>query len=337
MSNSLVQKKAAAVSTSDRRSALRTRASGLLSERVVEGLFILVVLIGLIASPDFLTPFNIDSLLHQAAIVGILAVGQYLVIVSGGFDLSVGSVVALTSISVATMASEIGGLAIPFAVLIGGSMGLLGGLAVTLGRIPPFVATLGVLGIARGLAFTVSTQGIVVTDPFLSSLNRASVLGLPVVAIIWLVVVALVYAFLHTTRIGTYIFAVGGNIDSARLAGVPVARVQLTTYILSGSLAGLAGVLFVARSSSGSPGVAGGWELDTIAAVVIGGVSLFGGAGNLLRAMLGVLIYLMLTNIMNLVNVDAYLQNVLKGVLIFMAVAAFAIAQRPNRTGRTTT
>ncbi|MEW1986722.1 ABC transporter permease [Pseudarthrobacter oxydans] len=336
MSNSLIQNRKT-VSPLKRKGTLRTRTSELISERVVEGLFILVVLIGLIASPDFLTPFNIDSLLRQAAVVGILAIGQYLVIVSGGFDLSVGAVVALTSISLAAMVSEMGELAIPVAVLIGASMGLLSGLAVTVGRIPPFVATLGVLGIARGLAFTVSTQGIVVTNQFLTTLNKASVLGIPLVAIIWLVVIASVYALLHTTRVGTYIFAIGGNPDSARLAGVPVARVQLTTYILSGSLAGLAGVLFVARSSSGSPGVAGGWELDTIAAVVIGGVSLFGGSGNLLRAMLGVLIYIMLTNIMNLLNVDAYLQNVLKGALIFMAVAAFAIAQRRNQTGRTTT
>jgi ribose/xylose/arabinose/galactoside ABC-type transport system permease subunit len=337
MSNSLIEKKNTAISTENRSKKLRTRASELLSERVVEGLFILVVLMGLIASPDFLSPFNIDSLLRQAAIVGILAIGQYLVIVSGGFDLSVGSVVALTSISLAAMVSEMGEMAIPVAVLIGASMGLLSGLAVTVGHIPPFVATLGVLGIARGLAFTVSTQGIVVTNQFLAELSKASILGIPLVAIIWLIVIAVVYALLHTTRVGTYIFAIGGNVDSARLAGVPVARVQLMTYILSGSLAGLAGVLFVARSSSGSPGVAGGWELDTIAAVVIGGVSLFGGSGNLLRAMLGVLIYLMLTNIMNLLNVDAYLQNVLKGALIFMAVAAFAIAQRRNRTGRTAT
>jgi ribose/xylose/arabinose/galactoside ABC-type transport system permease subunit len=206
-------------------------------------------------------------------------------------------------------------------------MGLLSGLAVTVGHIPPFVATLGVLGIARGLAFTVSNQGIIITDQTILDINEGKVGPLPLVAIIWAVVVAAVWALLRLTRTGTYIFAIGGNADSARLAGVPVARIQLTAYVLSGCLAGLAGILFAARSSSGSPGIGSGWELDTIAAVVIGGVSLFGGSGSLPRAMLGVLIYLMLTNVMNLANVDTYVQNVLKGTLILAAVTIPALVQ----------
>jgi ribose/xylose/arabinose/galactoside ABC-type transport system permease subunit len=311
-----------------------TRVREALGTRAVEALFLLVVLVGFIASPNFLTTFNMESLLRQAAVLGVLAVGQYVVIVSGGFDLSVGAVVALTGMVTASTVSELGLLSVPLAVVVGGLMGLLSGLAVTLGRIPPFVATLGVLGVARGLAFTVGNQGIVITDPTLLDVNDASVGPVPLVALVWLAVAGLVFAFLRLTRTGTYVFAVGGNADSARLAGVPVDRIRIAAYVLSGCLAGLAGVLFAARSSSGSPGIASGWELDSIAAVVIGGVSLFGGSGRLPRAMLGVLIYLMLTNIMNLVDVDAYVQNVLKGALILAAVIIPALVQRRGLIGR---
>jgi ribose/xylose/arabinose/galactoside ABC-type transport system permease subunit len=311
-----------------------TRVREALGSRAVETLFLLVVLVGFIASPNFLTTFNMESLLRQAAVLGVLAVGQYVVIVSGGFDLSVGAVVALTGMVTASTVSEVGLLSVPLAMAVGGLMGLLSGLAVTLGRIPPFVATLGVLGIARGLAFTVGNQGIVITDPTLLDVNDASVGPVPLVALLWLAVAGLVFAFLRLTRTGTYVFAVGGNADSARLAGVPVDRIKVAAYVLSGCLAGLAGVLFAARSSSGSPGIASGWELDSIAAVVIGGVSLFGGSGRLPRAMLGVLIYLMLTNIMNLVDVDAYVQNVLKGALILAAVIIPALVQRRGLIGR---
>jgi ribose/xylose/arabinose/galactoside ABC-type transport system permease subunit len=314
----------------------RSRVLGVLSSRAVEGLFLFIVLMGFIASPNFLTTFNLDSLLHQAAILGILAVGQYVVIITGGFDLSVGAVVALASMVTAASVGSVGVLSIPIALAVGGLTGALSGLAVTIGRIPPFVATLGVLGIARGLAFTVGNQGIIIDDSTILNINDAKIGVIPLVAVIWAVVVAVVYLFLHMTRTGTYLFAVGGNADSSRLAGVPVARIQMTAYIVSGCLAGLAGVLFAARSSSGSPGIAAGWELDTIAAVVIGGVSLFGGSGSLLRAMLGVLIYLMLTNIMNLANVDTYLQNVLKGAIILAAVTIPAVVQRHSFIGRRT-
>lgn len=314
--------------------SLRSRLGGSLSAHAVEGLFLLLVIVGYVSSPNFLTAFNVGSLLHQAAILGILAVGQYVVIVSGGFDLSVGAVVALTGMVTASTAVDIGLWCLPLGILVGGAMGALSGLAVTVGRIPPFVATLGVLGIARGLAFTVNNQGVIISDERILNINEATIGPIPLVAIIWLVVVALVYALLCLTRTGTYLFAIGGNADSSRLAGVPIARVQVTAYVLSGCLAGLAGILFVARSSSGSPGIGAGWELDTIAAVVIGGVSLFGGSGSLPRAMLGVLIYLILTNIMNLANVDTYVQSILKGTLILLAVTIPALAERRTLSRR---
>ncbi|WP_301312569.1 ABC transporter permease [Promicromonospora umidemergens] len=320
--------------TSGTWSRVAGRSRRILGEHAVETLFVGVVLLGFIASPNFLTTFNVNSILQQAAVLGILAVGQAVVIISGGFDLSVGSVVALSTMVTASTIAEFGLLSIPVAVLAGGAMGAVSGLAVTWARIPPFVATLAVLGIARGLAFTIDNQGIVISDAQLVAFHAAHVGPVPLVALVWLAIVVLVHLLLRFTRTGTHWYAVGGNLETARLAGVPVARVQLKAYLLSGCLAGLAGVLFAARSSSGSPGIAAGWELDSIAVVVIGGVSLLGGAGNVLRVALGVLIYLMLANVMNLVNVDTYLQNVLKAVLILSAVTIPLFVQRRGQARR---
>jgi ribose/xylose/arabinose/galactoside ABC-type transport system permease subunit len=299
-----------------------------LSSRVVELLFLAMLVAGFIASPNFLTTFNLQGLLSQAAVLGILAIGQCVVIVSGGFDLSVGAVAALSSMVVAAALDTLGPLAIPAAVLCGGLLGALSGLAVTIGRIPPIVATLGVTGIAQGLAFTISDRGIVVTSESFLQIEATSFGFVPLLALLWVVVIVAVHAFMRHTRTGTHLYAVGGNADSARLAGVPVARVQMAAFVFSGLMAGLAGVAFATRASSGLPGLGVGWELDTIAAVVIGGVSLYGGSGVLPRAMLGVLTYLMITNILNLADVDSYLQNVLKGVVILAAVAVPAVMRR---------
>ncbi|WP_251454081.1 ABC transporter permease [Microbacterium sp. Marseille-Q6648] len=291
-----------------------------LGRHLVEILFLVVVLLGYIASPNFLTEFNVYGLLQQASVLGLLALGQAVVIISGGFDLAVGSVLALSTMVTAVTISDLGLLSVPVAIGAGAAMGAISGIAVTWGRIPPFVATLAVLGIARGLAFSIDNQGIIITDANLLALNATRFGPVPLSAVIWVLMVVLVAAMLRFTRTGTHLYAVGGDIDSARLAGVRVGWVRFKAFLLSGALAGLAGVLFAARSSSGSPGIAVGWELDTIAIVVIGGVSLFGGSGSVVRVALGALIYLMLTNIMNLVNVDTYAQNVLKAILILAAV-----------------
>ncbi|MGC3955239.1 MAG: ABC transporter permease [Propionicimonas sp.] len=298
----------------------------------VEALFLVVVLVGFIVSPNFLTVFNIDSVLHQAAILGILAIGQFFVIVSGGFDLSVGALVALTTMVTASSLAQWGSGGVLIAIVVGLAMGALSGVAVTWARIPPFVATLGVMGVARGLAFTISNEGILIDDPTLLWLDNAGVGPVPLVAVLWLVLALLAWILMSKTRPGTYLYAVGGNEDTARLAGIPIGRIRMAAYVLSGGLAGIAGVLFAARSHSGSPGIASGWELDSIAAIVIGGVGLFGGSGHVLRAMLGVLVYLMLTNVMNLAGVDTYLQTVLKGLLILAAVSIPALVNARRRS-----
>jgi len=327
--------RAAAGSPVGARRTPAARIVGLLGRHVVETLFVVVVCLGYIASPNFLTEFNVYGLLQQSAVFGILALGQAVVIISGGFDLAVGSVIALCTMVTATTIGGIGLLSVPVAILAGAAMGALSGIAVIWARIPPFVATLAVLGIARGLAFSLDDQGVIIADPAFLAMNSLRFGPVPFSAVVWVIVVAIVAAILRFTRTGLHWFAVGGNADSARLAGVRIGWVRFQAFLLSGALAGLAGVLFAARSSSGSPGIAVGWELDTIAIVVIGGVSLFGGSGSVVRVALGALIYLMLTNIMNLVNIDTYAQNVLKAVLILAAVTVPLVVNDRIRKRRT--
>jgi ribose/xylose/arabinose/galactoside ABC-type transport system permease subunit len=283
--------------------------------------FLAMVALATFLAPTFLTPFNIENLLGQSAIIGLLTVGQFLVVLSGGFDLSVAAVLALSSVIFARSA-ELGLL--PAALLALGAavgLGIVNGLTVTWGRVPPLIATLAMMGIARGLAFSVSNGSVRMdNEPFSDFADRA-VAVLPVPAIVWLGFAALVYAFLRLSRYGLHIYAVGGREDTARLAGVPVGRVKLLVYAISGLLAGVGGILYVARSSSGQPQVGAGWELDTIAAVVIGGASLFGGAGSLVKVTVGVLIYMMIRNVLNLMGTDPYLQDMLTAVVIFGAVA----------------
>jgi ribose/xylose/arabinose/galactoside ABC-type transport system permease subunit len=281
-------------------------------------------------SPLFLTPLNLENLLRQSAIIGLLAIGQFLVILTGGFDLSVGAVLALSSVLVAQLSATSLPLALLAGVGAGALLGLANGLAVTRGRIPPFVATLAMLGIARGLAFAVSENSVTLRDATLRALNAGVIGFVPALALVWLLIAALVAAFLQLTPMGLHIYAVGGREETARLAGVDVARTKLLVYTLAGCLAGVAGILFAARSSSGMPHVGAGWELDSIAAVVIGGVSLAGGRGSLAKAMAGVLVYMAIRNLMNLLGMDPYFQDMLKAGIILAAVG-LRVRSIPNR------
>lgn len=295
-------------------------------------IFLGMVVLATLFVPNFFTPYNVQSLLGQATVLGLLATGQFLVILSGGFDLSVGAVLALGSVVFAVYAAEYGLLAgTALAVGAGALLGLVSGIAVTKGGVPPFIATLGTLGIARGLAFTVSERSVILENDLFRGFSFASIGFVPLQAVVWILIAAAVYAFMRRSKTGLRVYAVGGAEDTARLAGVSVDRVKLLVYTASGCLAGVAGILFVARSGSGLPQVGNGWELDSIAAVVIGGTALFGGRGSLPKAMVGVLIYMTIRNVMNLLGLDPYLQDILKAAVIFTAVG---LGVRRAREGR---
>lgn len=281
--------------------------------------------------PTFLTTGNIGNLLSQSALLGILATAQFLVVLSGGFDLSVAAVMALSSLVFASNFGLGAGTAAVLAIGAGGACGLFNGFVVTRGRVQPLIATLAMMGLARGLAFEISEKSILVSDRVIVALRGfGGMISVP--TMVWIVVVIVAASWLATTRQALHLYAVGGNELTARLAGVAVDRIKLGTYVASGLLAGLAGTVLVVRSSSGVPLGGTGWELDTIAAIVIGGTSLFGGEGKLVRAMAGVLIYQMISNVMNLRGIDPFYQDIVRAAVIIAAVGLSMLRQ--SRSGR---
>jgi len=273
----------------------------------------------------FFTSDNILTLLRQASFNAIMAAGVSVVIITAGIDLSIGSVWALSSVVMAFVCVN-KGLAWTLSVLIGLAVGLacgiVNGWGVTLLRIPPFVATLGMMSIARGLA-EVITGGFQISglpDAF-QWWGQGDIFGVPVPVIVAVGVIVLTWALLRFTRLGRYIYAVGGNEAAAHLSGVPVNRVKLFVYAYCGTLAALAGLLATARMGSVRPSDALGYELDAIAASVIGGISLMGGQGSVLGTAIGAALIGVLRNGMVLLDVSAFWQKVVIGVVIIIAVA----------------
>ncbi|NPV65862.1 MAG: ABC transporter permease [Anaerolineae bacterium] len=294
-------------------------------------LLTLVVFFSL-ASDRFLQSRNLVNILVQNAPVIVMAVGMTMAMLVGGIDLSVGSVAALAgAISAGLIVRD--GLSVYAGMLVGLvvglAIGLLNGVLVVYGKLPPFVATLATMGIARGLTL-VYTEGRPISgmgDAY-TFWGSGVVAEVPVPVIVWLVIVALAYLLLTQTRFGLHVYAIGGGEETARLAGVAVNRVKLLTYGISGLLAGLAGLLLTARLWSAQPQVAVGFELNAIAAAVLGGVSLFGGVGSVLGAVVGALIVGVLGNGMNLLRVASYPQQVIQGIVLVLAVAVDMYTKR---------
>nr|WP_255574314.1 ABC transporter permease [Austwickia sp. TVS 96-490-7B] len=283
-----------------------------------------------IATPDFLTAQNLLNVGVQAAVVAVLAFGMTFVIITAGIDLSVGSVAALAAIS-AGWATTSAGLPGWMALLVGPAVGLLAGavcgLAVAYAKLPAFIATLAMLSIARGLTLVIS-GGRPVEMPDAVTWLGADLGPVPVPVLI-LILAALITAFvLRRTVFGLSLFAVGGNEEAARLAGLPVARLTASVYALSGLFAGIAGLVLAGRLASAQPQAASGYELDAIASVVIGGASLSGGTGKASGTLVGALVLAVIRNGLNLLNVTAFWQQVVIGLVIALAVGFDVIRQR---------
>jgi ribose transport system permease protein len=302
------------------------------------GLIVLLILFGGLTYfvHDFMTGANMENLSRQVAVYGIIAVGQLLVILTAGIDLSVGSVIGLTGCMTAELIVH--GTGVPVAILAGlaagAAIGVFNGVLVAHGKLPPFIVTLGMLGIARGLVLVLTDAKSVgpLPDSFANIANGSDRwLHLP--NLLWmLIVVVVVTAFvLRRTVFGRYIYAVGSNPESARLAGVPVTRVLVSVYAIAGLLAAVGGVLLASRLSAGIPTTGTGYELNAIAACVIGGASLFGAKGGAFGAVAGALIVGTLQNGGNLQNFDPFYLQIVIGALILVAVA---FDQFQSRRGR---
>src|SRR5438552_3590055 len=289
------------------------------------GILVLLIFIAalILTTSDFLTLTNLDNLVRQVTVFAILSVGELFVILTGGIDLSVGSILGLSGGVTALILAS--GASIPVAILVGLgvglAVGLINGLLVTQLKLPPFIATLGMLGVARGLVLLLTGAKTIAPLPdAFTAIANGFILGLP--SLFWiLILVTIVAAFvLGRTVFGRYVYAVGSNAESARLSGVPVNIVLLVVYSISGVLAGFAGVCPPSRLGAGIPTAGTGYELQAIAGAVIGGASLSGAKGRAIGAVLGALIMGMLANGGNLLGIDPFYLQIAIGLLIILAV-----------------
>jgi ribose/xylose/arabinose/galactoside ABC-type transport system permease subunit len=294
-------------------------------------LLLSVVILSFI-SDAFLTVNNLMNVLRQVSINGILAVGMTLVILTAGIDLSIGSLMAVSAVIAASIVA--GNPDAVFLALVAGiaASGVLGGVTGTMStklNVAPFIATLAMMTIARGIAL-IYTNGrpITIDSSAFRYLGQGYIGPVPVPVVIFALVTAIVSFILYKTKFGRYIYAVGGNENAANVSGIRVHRVKIWVYIINGALSGLAGILLASRISSGQPNSGLGYELDAIAAVVIGGTSLFGGRGTMLGTIVGVLIIGVINNGLNLLNVSSYWQQIIKGLIIAGAVILDQRAKR---------
>ncbi|MEU9198628.1 ABC transporter permease [Streptomyces sp. NPDC048332] len=302
------------------------------------GVLAALVIVGGITEPDaFLDTGNLQLILTQASVIGVVTVGMTFVIIGGGIDLSVGAMVALASVWATTLATQDFGFAgILFtAVLVGLGAGLVNGVLIAYGRLVPFIATLAMLASARGLALNITdgkTQIVTVKSVLDLGLPDAYVLGVPPLVMMFAVVTVVGWLVLNRTTFGRRTVAVGGNAEAARLAGIDVRRQRLYLYLLSGLCCGIAAFMLIILSGSGQNTNGNLYELDAIAAAIIGGTLLSGGRGTIVGSVLGVLVFTTITNIFALNNLQSDVQQIAKGAII---VAAVLVQRRTSAHGET--
>lgn len=308
-------------------SALMRRLRGRTALRISGLLWVLIAMCiaAALISDAFLNPFNLINVARQVALFGIVSVGMTFVILTAGIDLAVGSIIAVTAVTSALLlnADAPVALVIPAGLAIGVLLGAINGAGITLGRLPPFIMTLGMMVMGRGLAMTIS-DGHPIHFPDASGefawLGQGHVLRLPVPVWIFAAVASVAYVVLRYTAFGRNIYAVGSNPEAARLAGIDVRLVVFAVYVISGALSSLTALIFVSRLTVGEPVAGVGMELEAIAVTVIGGTSLFGGEGSVLGTVIGAAIFAVLANILNLAGVSPFTQQIVKGAIIVLAV-----------------
>ena len=284
-----------------------------------------------IASDAFFTQANLLNVLYQAAPVGIMAAGGTLVFIAGGFDLSVGAIAAMSGVVAATAADELGAvMALTVGALTGLALGIGNGILTTLGRINAFIATLASSIIIRGIALAVTGGFLVsVDDPTFAVLGTSELAaGLRYPVLVWLAFALFCGFLLWRTRFGRYVYASGGNPEAARLSGVRVGLVRAATFAISGLSGGIAGVILTSQIGTGQAEANPGIEFDAIAAIIIGGTSILGGEGAIWRSVLGALMFQLIANGFNLMNVQPVYQRVFLGAIMLAAVGLDAWARR---------
>ncbi|WP_306213710.1 ABC transporter permease [Actinoplanes sp. RD1] len=292
------------------------------------GVLIVLVIIGIITRPELYgdaswVSGNIWTILKQASAIGVVTVGMTFVIIGGGIDLSVGAIVAVAGVWSTTLATQsYGTLGMIFtAVLVGVVVGLINGILISYGRLVPFIATLAMMVAARGLAAQISgKQTQVSSNTTINNIASNEILGIPVLVIILALVVAAGWVLLNRTTFGRRTVAIGGNVEAARLAGINVRLHTVLLYALSGLCCGIAAIMLTSQATSAQAAMANLYELDAIAAAIIGGTLLSGGRGTIVGALFGVLVFSTITNLFAINNLSTEVQNMVKGGIIVAAV-----------------
>lgn len=286
------------------------------------GLLVLCIILSIL-TPRFLTINNLRNVFTQVSVNAVIAAGMTFVILTGGIDLSVGSILAIAGAVAAAIVKSTGNvfLAVIAALAIGAIIGLLNGIIIARGKIQAFIATLVSMTVFRGVTY-VYTNGTPVSglgQKFMV-LGNDKILGMPIPVIVTVIIFLLSYYILDQTRYGRYVYSIGGNEDTARLSGINTNKVKTLVYVISGAMAAVSGIIVTSRIGSASPNAGSGFELDAIAAVVLGGTSLAGGEGSIVGTIIGAVIIGVLNNGLNLMNVSPFYQLIVKGLVILLAV-----------------
>lgn len=295
--------------------------------------FLVIFIVFSLLNENFLSINNVLNIIVQSSIIAIIAVGQTMVILTSGIDLSVGSIVGAVGIGIGLM--MVAGVSIPVAVVTGVFMGaifgVINGVIISYGRVPAFITTLGMMGIARGFGLAMNEGKPVAGLPLeFEKIASASIWGIPSFVFYTLFIYVIMFVVLERTKFGRHIYAIGGNRDAARLSGVKVKVVEMIVYLFSGLFAGLGSVLLTARLNYATPVAGNGYELDTIAAVVIGGTALSGGQGRIIGTLVGALMLGILRNGLTIVNVSSFFQQIIIGAVIIIAVFADKLNEKKN-------
>ena len=282
------------------------------------GVLVILCVVVALATDKFLTPSNIISVLRQISINTYIALGMTLIIILGHIDLAVGAIVAMSGTLTVGFVVNQGlpiGVAIAAGIIIGVVAGLIDGMVVSKFRVPAFIITMAMMNVCNGIAYVYSGgQSTRITDKF----YLFNIIPLPVV---YMVILIIVFSFLLSkTKFGTYVYAIGGNREAARLSGVPIKKVEIIVFTLSGALAAFAGLVLASRMYSGQPSVGSGYEMDAIAACVLGGTSMAGGRGRISGTVFGAMVIGIISNGLNLIGVSSYWQLIVKGLIIACAV-----------------
>lgn len=295
-----------------------------ISEYFIIIIFVALVVVLALLNPNFISGGNIVNILKQTSIVGILSFGMMFVIICGGFDMSVGSTIAFTGILAALLGQGNLPLVVPFVVacLAGLGVGLINGVGVAIGNLPPFIMTLGTMTAVRGLALLTSNgKPITGISEVYKKVTAISLFGkIPMLAVFFIIVIVVCSFVLSKTVFGRRVYSCGGNLQAARVAGINTTFIRIAVFAISGFLAGLCGFLMTSRVTIGQPTAAEGYEMDAITACVIGGVSMSGGVGKSWGVVVGALLITVISNGLDVLGVSSHWQKVVKGIIIVVAV-----------------